>query len=239
MIVIPAIDILDNRVVRLFKGDFNQVKIYNESPLDQALQFSEAGFSRLHIVDLSGSLEGKVKIGHWIAEIKKRTEMIIECGGGIRTLANAQELLDAGADYLIIGSISITDPTSYKKILMNAGADNIIVASDVLDGKIAIKGWAETSQVTLDEHIREHSSIGISQFLCTDISKDGSLLGTNLELYHTLQTTYPALKFIASGGVKDKEDLEKLSADGLYAAIVGKAWYEKRLTMEDMLQYDS
>ncbi len=239
MIVIPAIDILDDRVVRLYKGDFNQVKIYNESPLDQALQFSEAGFSRLHIVDLSGSREGKVKIAHWIKEIKKRTEMLIECGGGIRTLPNALELIEAGADYIIIGSISITDPSSYKKILMRVGADKIIIASDVLNGKIAIKGWEETSEITLDEHIQEHAPMGISQFLCTDISKDGSLLGTNWELYQTLRKTYPDLKFIASGGVKDVSDLEKLAKDKLYAAIVGKAWYERKITVEEMLQYDS
>jgi phosphoribosylformimino-5-aminoimidazole carboxamide ribotide isomerase len=238
MIVIPAIDIYEDKVVRLFQGDFNQIKIYNESPLEQAVQFAESGFRRIHIVDLSGSREGKVKINEWIEKIKKETELVIECGGGIRTQAAARDLLRAGADYLIIGSVSITDLVSYKKILLEAGADRIIIASDVHERMVAIKGWEETSNVSLDEHIKENAGLGISQFLCTDIAKDGALTGTNQDLYQYLQETYPSLKFIASGGVKDAADLEELSAKKLYAAIVGKAWYEKRITVEEMMKYD-
>jgi phosphoribosylformimino-5-aminoimidazole carboxamide ribotide isomerase len=238
MIVIPAIDIYEDKVVRLLKGNFNQIKIYNESPLEQARQFAGAGFKRIHIVDLSGSREGKVKIVNWIEQIKKETDLIIECGGGIRTRESAHDLLSAGVDYLIIGSVSITDSGAYKKILLEAGVDRIIIASDVHDRMVAIKGWEETSSVSLDEHIKENSGLGISQFLCTDIAKDGMLTGTNHDLYQYLQETYPSLKFIASGGVKDASDLDTLKQKNMYAAIVGKALYERRITFAEMMQYD-
>lgn len=238
MIVIPAIDIYEDKVVRLLKGDFNKSTVYNDSPLEQAKVFADAGFKRIHIVDLSGSRAGEVRIAKWIEQIKTATGMLIECGGGIRNMSAANDLLQAGADYLIIGSISITDAQAYEQIRTGAGVDKIIIASDVNNKMVAIKGWEETSAVSLDQHISQNAELGITQFLCTDIAKDGALEGTNLKLYQYLQETYPHLHFIASGGVKDVSDLVELHAKNMYAAIVGKAWYEKRITVEEMKKYD-
>ncbi len=239
MIVIPAIDIYNDKVVRLYQGDFNTAKIYNESAVNQAKIFADAGFKRIHIVDLSGSREGTVKIAHTIESIKYETNLIIECGGGIRTLENAASMVSAGVNYLIVGSISITDEKVFDEIITSVGAERIILASDVNGDKVAIKGWEETSAVSLDEHITINSAKGIKQFLCTDISRDGALQGTNNVLYERLNKQYSDLSFIASGGVKDESNLIELKNMDMFAAIVGKAYYEDKISLEAMKKYDS
>ncbi len=239
MIVIPAIDILNNKAVRLYKGNFNEVTVYNNSPLEQAVEFHDAGFKRIHVVDLAGSRDGKLNILPWIEKIKLKTGMEIECGGGIRTLAQAKQLITAGADYLIIGSISITDSIEFESIVKEVTPACIIIASDIKENKIAIKGWEVLSGISVEQHINENIQHGIKQYLCTDISKDGALTGSNFELYSRLTGEYPESRFIASGGLKDKNDLKELRKMNMYAAIVGKAFYEKKISLKEMLEYDN
>lgn len=234
MLIIPAIDILDGKVVRLLKGEYASATVYSNSPINFVEKFVESGFNRLHIIDLSGAKEQKPLITKLIKEIKSLFTVSIQSGGGVRTLDDALRLVDSGVDYLVTGSISVKNKDIFEKITNEVGADSIISASDSRDGMIAVDGWQSTSGIKLEDQIRYCLSLGIKSFLVTDIARDGSLQGTNRLLYNKLLADFPGLFLIASGGVKDKTDLRELKENDVPAVVVGKAFYENRITLEEM-----
>jgi len=236
MIVIPAVDIFENKVVRLLKGDFNQIKIYSESALEQAKIFEQNGFEWIHIVDLLGSKNGNINVIDLINQIKSETKLKIEFGGGIRNLENAEKLISLGVNKLIIGSMSIIDKNEFENIVNRIGEEKIIVAADVSDEKISIKGWTQLTSVSLYEHINYCISLGIDTFLCTDISKDGMLSGTNLDLYKKIMNQYSKINLIASGGIKDLEDVKKVNELNVYGVVVGKAIYENKINLKELAE---
>lgn len=233
MKIIPAMDIYRNKITRLSKGDFNTAVFYGTSPLDMALDVEQHGFDWMHMVDLEGAKTGEPSVLGLLEQIKTKTKLKIEFGGGIRNSTYARKVMDAGADRIVVGSVSVTDRKEFSQIVNDAGADNIIAAADINGEHIAVKGWLETSQVTLDEYIVNCMADGISIFLCTDISKDGMLGGANYQLYERLLQKYD-IKLIASGGVKDAEDLVKLKQLNLYGAVVGKALYENKTNLKEL-----
>lgn len=233
MKIIPAIDILDNNLVRLQKGDYESSKIYSDNPVDVAKSFDEAGFEWLHIVDLSGSKSGKISTVDLLEEIKNQTRLKIQFGGGIRNLEDVKRLINY-ADKIIIGSLSVTNKDEFEKIISEIGEHKIICAVDVKDEKVMIKGWTVDSELKLQNHIDYCSSVGIKTFLVTDISRDGMLSGPNINLYEKLKANHSALKFIASGGVSGLADLINLKKIKPYALVVGKAIYENKITLKEL-----
>ncbi len=237
MIVIPAIDILDNKIVRLSKGDFNKVEFYPNSPLEQAKLYESNGFEWLHLVDLNGSRTGTISVSEIILEIKSESNLKIEFGGGIRSYDNVATLLALGIDKVIIGSLSIQDKNEFEKIISDFGTNKIIVAADVKDEMIAVKGWTENTSVSIYEHIEYCKSKGLDTFLCTDISTDGMLKGTNLKLYGKLMEKYPDMNLIASGGVKDINDVNALAGLNVYGVVIGKAIYENKIELQELKKF--
>lgn len=233
MKIIPAIDILDNKLVRLEKGKFQSSKIYLDNPLEVAKTFDGFGFEWLHIVDLSGSKSGKISTIDLLDKIKNQTRLKIQFGGGIRSLADAKQLINY-VDRIIIGSLSVTDKNEFEKIISEIGEQKIICAVDVKDEKVMIKGWTVDSELTLQNHIDYCSSVGIKNFLVTDIQRDGMLSGPNIILYSKLITNYPSLNFIASGGISSYDDLINLKKINSYAVVVGKAIYEKKISLKEL-----
>ncbi len=234
MLIIPAIDILDGRVSRLTKGDFKSVTNYEGTVLDYAKLFHLSGIKRVHIVDLQASVTGVISCLEIIEDIRNYTSLEIEFGGGIKSLDNAVKALSAGVNKLIIGSISISNKPEFEKIISEVGADKIISAIDVQNKMISIKGWTELSSISVFEHINYCRSVGVSEYLCTDIKRDGMLQGVNNMLYDEIMNLYPTIKLIASGGVSSKKDLIKLKRKNLYGCIVGKALYEQKITLEEI-----
>lgn len=237
MKVIPAIDIHNGKVVRLTEGKFDTTVVYGDSPLKVAEMFVSVGFDLLHIVDLSGAKEGKPMATGTIREIKDHLPVQIQTGGGIRSLGDAEMVVDSGADRLIAGSISVKNRDEFEKIVAKLGPERIVSASDTREGMIATDGWQSTSRVPVQEQISYCLGLGIETYLVTDISLDGTLKGVNTGLYGSLQKRFPGAKFIASGGVKDAGDFVALQEIDLWGAVVGKAWYEGRITLEEMKKY--
>ncbi len=234
MKIIPAIDILDNKLVRLEKGDYNSAKVYSDNPLDMACTYSDLGFEWLHIVDLSGAKSGKLFIKELISRIKRETKIKIQVGGGIRNLNDAKMLIDKGVDRLVIGSISITDKEEFERIISEIGSEKIIVSVDVKDNSVMIKGWTLNSEIRLNDHIDYCLTKNVKAFLCTDIKKDGMLTGPNTDLYKNLVKEFPSAEFIASGGISSVQDLISLKELNLYAAVVGKAIYENKIDLKEL-----
>ncbi len=239
MLIIPAIDIYENKVVRLKKGNFNEITYYDVIPLEQAKLYNEYGFEWIHIVDLTGSKYGEVTILNLLKDIKEKTDMKIEFGGGIRDKETAQTLFDAGVDKIVIGSLSIKNKPLFEDLVNSYTPGKIISAIDVRNEMISVNGWIETSTVSLTEHITYCMSLGITEFLCTDIAKDGMLEGTNVTLYEKLMLLYPNIKVIASGGVKDIDDIKKLMLKDIYGVVVGKAIYEGKIELKELSLYNN
>jgi phosphoribosylformimino-5-aminoimidazole carboxamide ribotide isomerase len=238
MLTIPAIDIYENKVARLTRGDFNQVTFYEESPATLAKKYESKGFQWLHLVDLMASKTGKINVIPTIQEIKNTTNLEIEFGGGIRNYDQVAELIKIGVDKIIIGSISVTDKNEFEKILIRTiDPDKFIVAIDSDFETIFTKGWTENSGISLYDHIDYCTSLGITTFLCTDISKDGTLSGPSHGLYQNIMKKYPKIKLVASGGVGSLHDIIKLATIDLYAVVVGKAIYEKKIRLEDLISF--
>ena len=236
MFVIPSIDILNGKTARLFKGDFNQAVYYELSPVDYAKIFAKEGFKRVHIVDLMASKIGVFTALNIIEKIKIETNLIIQVGGGIRKFEDVQTLLSRGADKIVVGSISINNKIEFEKIVREY-CDKIIVAADFKGEKIFVKGWTEKSEINLYEHIKYCNYLGIEEFLCTDISRDGAFSGYGIETYEKIIGKFPMIKLIASGGASSLEDLLKAEKAGAYAAIVGKAIYEQKIKLEELKKY--
>ena len=234
MKIIPAMDILNGKLVRLEKGIFQSRKIYSENPFETAKLFAANGFETIHIVDLSGSKDGKIKTLKLLQKIKTELKLQIQFGGGIRSLDDAIMLIKNGVDKIIAGSISVADKNEFEKIICRISSDKIIAAVDSEDEQVKIKGWTENSGINIYNHIDCCLANGIDTFLCTDIKKDGMLTGPNVELYQKLKTKYPKAKIIASGGVSRIEDVKNLKMENLYGVVVGKAIYENKIKLKEL-----
>src|ERR1700712_4564173 len=226
MQIIPAIDIIDGKCVRLTQGDYEQKKIYNEHPLEVAKQFEDAGLNRLHLVDLDGAKAGAVKNWKVLETLAGKTSLVIDFGGGIKKEDDVQIVFDSGAAYATIGSLAVKDETTFVNWLNSFGATKFLLGADVKDEKIAVGGWLETTNIWIYDFIRKYIDHGIEQLFCTDVIKDGKLEGPSTTLYKNIISEFPNLHFIASGGVSSMKDLEDLQAIGCKAVIVGKAIYE-------------
>ena len=237
MEIIPAIDIIDGKCVRLTQGDYSQKKIYNEHPLEIAKQFEDAGLRRLHLVDLDGAKQKGVKNWKVLETIASKTRLIIDFGGGINTEKDVHIVLESGAALVTVGSIAIKDEFEFVKWLMIFGAEKFLLGADVKDQMIAIHGWTETSDINIFDFIENYAAKGVQQVFCTDVSKDGKLEGPSIDLYKEVIGRFPHLYFIASGGVSAVSDLHELAAIGCQAAIVGKAIYENRISLHDLKSF--
>lgn len=238
MLVIPAIDLLDEKVVRLKKGDYYEVTVYNDDPVSEARKFKEAGFSYIHVVDLNGAKEGSFVNLDVIKNIMNDTGLNIQTGGGIRSFEDGEKLLNTGIQRIICSSMAVKNPDDWNRLIESYG-DRAVLGMDLKDGQVAYGGWLETSDQSIKSFLQPMIERGLKTVLSTDISRDGMLTGPNNELYRDLQNQFPELNFIASGGVSNAGDLEKLEALHLYGVVVGRAYYEDRLSLEEMNRYHS
>jgi len=238
MEIIPAIDIIDGKCVRLTQGDYEQKKIYNEHPLEVAKQFEDAGLKRLHLVDLDGAKAGSVKNWKVLETIAGKTSLVIDFGGGIKKENDVKIVLECGASFATVGSIAIKDETEFVKWLLIFGADKFLLGADVKEEKIAINGWLEKTDIWIYDFIEKYINHGVRQIFCTDVSKDGKLEGPEIDLYKNIITKFPDLHFIASGGVSTVKDLEELSDAGCKGAIIGKAIYEGRISLKELMVFN-
>ena len=234
MEIIPAIDIIDGKCVRLTKGDFELKKIYNDNPLEVAKSFEGVGIRRLHIVDLDGANWQPLKNIKTLENISNGTSLIIDFGGGIKTAEDAQSVYDAGATMISVGSLAVKDPVLFFQMINQFGAEKFLPGADVLFKKIKIHGWKEDTGIDLVDFINGIISKGIDQIFCTDISKDGMMEGPSIELYKEILTKFPSLHLIASGGISCSEDLLILEETGCSGAIIGKAIYEGKITLKQI-----
>jgi len=234
MQIIPAIDIIDGKCVRLTQGDYEQKKVYNEHPLEVALEFQDAGLKRLHLVDLDGAKAGAVKNWKVLETIAAKTGMIIDFGGGIKTEKDVEIVFNSGAALATVGSIAVKNEQEFVKWLLTWGADKFLLGADVKDEKIAVAGWLETTDVWIYDFIQKYIGHGVQQLFCTDVSKDGLLQGPSIDLYRNIIAKFPDLHFIASGGVSNMDDVLQLKEIGCRGVIIGKAIYEGRITIKEL-----
>ena len=232
--IIPAIDLIDGKCVRLTKGDYSQKKQYDASPLDMALRYQDIGIRRLHLVDLDGAKSSSPRNLHVLEEIATRTSLDIEWGGGIKSDEALRDAFNAGAHHLIIGSVSVSQPELFARWLEQYGGDRLILGADVNDGRVAINGWMDQSEQTIEALIDRFRPNGLREVICTDIAKDGMLQGPSFDLYARLQAAYPELDIIVSGGISAMDDIYRLNEMNLRHVIVGKAIYEGRISLEEI-----
>lgn len=237
MHVIPAIDLLDGKVVRLKKGAYDEVTVYPLSPIDQAMLYREAGFERLHIVDLNGAKEGRFANLPIIAEIVRKTGMEVQTGGGIRSGQDIDQLLDAGLHRVVVSSMAVKSPDDWMDALRSHGGNRCILGMDLKRGKIAYAGWLETSDVSIEDFLYPMINAGLSEILCTDVGRDGMLSGPNVDLYENLMGRFPTMRFIASGGVSNVGDLQELAGIGVHSCVVGRAYYEGHISIDEMAAF--
>jgi phosphoribosylformimino-5-aminoimidazole carboxamide ribotide isomerase len=236
MQLIPAIDIIDGQVVRLRQGDYQQKTVYGDSPAEVARRFEQLGFRRLHVVDLDGAKSKHVVNLDALRQITRQTRLTVDFGGGVKTDEDVSKAFDAGAAMVTAGSIAVSHPELVERWLERHGADRIILGADVRNGRVAINGWQEDSQLELVPFLRRYVEMGVKQVLCTDISRDGMLQGPATSLYKEVLKAFPQLWLIASGGVSSAEDLKALEAAGLPAVVFGKAIYEGKINLEQLMR---
>ena len=234
MEIIPAIDIIDGKCVRLTQGDYSQKKVYNEHPLEVAREFEDAGIKRLHLVDLDGARAGAVNNWKVLETITGKTALVIDFGGGIKTEKDVQIVLDSGAALATIGSVAVKDEQRFTGWLQTFGTDKFLLGADVKGEKITVSGWMEQTDIRIYDFIEKYSAKGLTQIFCTDVSKDGALEGPSTALYKTIVEKFPSLHFIASGGVSSMEDIYRLDEIGCKGVIIGKAIYEGRIPLENL-----
>ena len=234
MEIIPAIDIIDGKCVRLTKGDYSTKKEYSSYPLEIARLFEEHGISRLHLVDLDGAREKRVINFQVLEEIASKTGLSIDFGGGIQSDQDIEKVFMAGARQVTGGSIAVKNEKLFREWLQKYDPEKIILGADVMDRKIAVHGWQEDSGIDLFEFLKKYIDLGIQYVICTDVSRDGVLEGPAIKLYGDMVNSYPELKLIASGGVSCVEDLDRLEQVGVYGVIIGKAIYENRIDLKEL-----
>lgn len=235
--IIPAIDIIDGKCVRLTRGDYSQKKVYNEDPLEVALQFEDAGLKRLHLVDLDGAMAGAVKNWKVLERIAGKTGLVIDFSGGISSRQDLAIAFDSGAAYAAVGSIAVKDEQEFSGWLLAYGPDRFIIGADVKDEQIAVKGWKETVALSVFDLVERYKIKGVKQFFCTDVNKDGLLQGPSISLYKKILNEHPSIDLIASGGISMVNDLEELREAGCHGAIVGKAIYENRISLNELTKF--
>ncbi|HAI82377.1 MAG TPA: 1-(5-phosphoribosyl)-5-[(5-phosphoribosylamino)methylideneamino]imidazole-4-carboxamide isomerase [Chitinophagaceae bacterium] len=234
MIIIPAIDIIEGKCVRLTQGDYTQKKIYNEHPLEVALQFQDAGIQRLHLVDLDGAKAGAVKNWKVLETLASKTNLVIDFGGGIKQEADVNIVFNSGAALCTIGSLAVKNEALFVQWLQQYGAHKFLLGADVKQEKIAINGWLETTEVWIYDFLENYLQKGIQQVFCTDVSKDGKMEGPAIDLYTNILKKLPTLQLIASGGVANMSDITALAEAGCAGVIIGKAIYEGAITLADL-----
>ena len=234
MLIYPAIDLYEGKAVRLYKGDYNQMTVYNENPVEVAQDFLSQGAQRIHLVDLEGAKDGTTPNFETVCAIKKATGLFCEIGGGLRTMEIIDRYLSAGIDRVILGTAAVTDQAFAKNAVSKYG-EKIAIGIDIKDGYVAIKGWTEKSQYDAMEFCGMMQDLGIKTLICTDISRDGAMKGANHELYQTLQKNF-SMDVIASGGVSSMEDVERLAKSNIHGAIIGKAYYTGAICLADAIE---
>jgi len=238
-LIIPAIDLYENKIVRLRKGDFNQVTFYDHTPLAQAKEFARYGFEWIHMVDLLGSKMGTISVEEVIRIVKEETNLKIEFGGGVRNSQMVSQLFEIGIDKIILGSISVNNKSEFEAIVKCFPPQNFIIAVDALDEKLAVSGWTESTTISIYEQMEYCLQFGLTHFLCTDISKDGMLTGTNIDLYKKILAHFPTINLIASGGIKDLDDVKKVKEINPYGVVIGKAIYENKIDLRELAEIGS
>lgn len=234
MRIIPAIDIIDGKCVRLSKGDYNTKKVYNENPLEVAKQFEAAGIKHLHVVDLDGAKSKHIVNYKVLEQIATKTSLHIDFGGGLKSDEDLKIAFESGAEQITGGSIAVSDPTKFMSWLETYGANKIILGADAKDRKIAINGWQEDSERAILPFIKSYLEQGVSYVICTDISKDGMLQGPSFDLYQEILENSEGIKLIASGGISKFEELPQLALLGCEGTIIGKAIYEGNITLKQL-----
>ena len=238
MEIIPAIDIIEGKCVRLTQGDYLQKKIYNEHPLEVAKEFEGAGLERLHLVDLDGAQTGAVRNWKVLEMIAGKTKLVIDFGGGIKTRKDVDIVFNSGAAIASIGSIAVKDEELFAGWLIEYGPDKFLLGADVRDEKITVNGWLENTPIPVYEFIQKYSEKKLNRVFCTDVSKDGLLQGPSIDLYKNIIARFPALYLIASGGVSSMEDVNQLREIGCAGVIVGKAIYEGRISISELSNFN-
>ena len=237
MYIIPAIDLIGGKCVRLSQGDYSSKKEYHDDPLEMAKRFEGAGISRLHLVDLDGAKAKKIINGDVLKRICNGTSLQVDFGGGIQADEEIEKAFSLGAKQVTGGSIAVKNPTLFDEWITKYGSEKIILGADAKNKKIAVGGWEETTSVDLIPFIQSYFDKGIRYVICTDVAKDGLLQGPSVDLYREILQEIPELKLIASGGVSSVKDLEELEKVGVYGTIVGKAYYEGRVTLEELAAF--
>ena len=232
--LVPAIDIIDGKCVRLTKGDYDQKTVYRDSPAEVAKEFEALGFQRLHVVDLDGAKSKHIVNDRVLREITSVTRLTVDFGGGIKTDEDIQRAFDAGASMVTVGSVAVTHPELFEGWMQKYGTDRMILGADVRNGFISINGWKEDSQEALLPFLEKYIAMGVRNVLCTEISKDGTLSGPAINLYTQVMAAYPTLHLIASGGVSSQSDIEALEEACIPAVVFGKAIYEGRINLEEL-----
>ena len=234
MNIFPAIDLYENKAVRLYKGNYAEMTVYSDDPLSVARDFCAAGAKYIHMVDLEGAKTGDTPNLDVVKSVAEGTDLFVEIGGGIRSIETVEKYLSAGVDRVILGTAAVTDEAFLLEAVSKYG-EKIAVGADVKDGKIAIKGWLESSEYTLDAFLKRMQAIGVKTIICTDISRDGAMRGTNLALYKELSEKY-SMQIVASGGVSTLDDVKKLREMELYGAIIGKAYYTGAIDLSEAIE---
>ena len=234
MKIFPAIDLYEGKAVRLFKGDYQQMTIYSDDPVSVAMDFERQGATCLHVVDLEGAKTGETPNLSVIQDIKRKTNLFTEVGGGIRSMDTVRTYLYSGVNRVILGTAAVTDEEFLKMAVKEYG-EKIAVGVDIRDGYVAIKGWTEKSQYSFEDFCQKMQSLGVKTMICTDISRDGAMRGANLELYRTLSARYE-MDIVASGGVSSMEDVQALRDMDLYGAIIGKAYYTGAINLQKAIE---
>ena len=234
MILFPAIDLYEKKAVRLYKGDYANMTVYSENPIEIARDFEAKGCTHIHMVDLEGAKDGTTPNISIVEQVAKETNLFVEIGGGIRSMETVERYLNAGVSRVILGTAAVNNEAFLRAAAEKYG-DKIAVGADVKDGYIAIKGWLETSAVTLENFLQKMEAIGVKNIICTDISKDGAMQGTNLALYRQLSQKFK-LDITASGGVSTMDDIRQLRQMDIYGAIIGKAYYTGAIDLKEALE---
>ena len=237
MYIIPAIDIIDGKCVRLTQGDYSQKKIYDDNPVEVAKRYEDHGFSHLHVVDLDGARSKHVVNIDVLKNITKATDLKVDFGGGVKSTRDIEQAFEAGASMITGGSIAVKEPKVFEQWIDQYGPDKIILGADVKGRNIAVGGWMDTSEQDIIQFIDHYTKRSIKFVICTDISKDGVLKGSALELYKELLNAFPGINLIASGGVGSLKDVEDLVESGVWGVIVGKAIYEGRVDLDDLIKF--
>jgi phosphoribosylformimino-5-aminoimidazole carboxamide ribotide isomerase len=235
--IIPAIDIIGGKCVRLEQGDYRLKKVYDEEPLDVAKRFEDHGIKRLHVVDLDGARASHVINHKTLERIASKTGLVIDFGGGIKTDSDLKIVFNSGAALAVIGSIAVTNRDLFQEWLVAYGHEKMILGADVKDGNIAVSGWMDVTEISLFDFLQYYKGMGISQVLCTDIAKDGMMMGSSVDLYKQMVQDFPSMSIIASGGVTTVEEISHLEGIGVAGAIIGKALYEGKIKLKDLKKF--